>query len=344
MDKRRFIKRIINNGYYTREMITHDDGDYTENIGINGDVHFYRFRVSNQRNIQSFISNDLWSSLPNTFNDPYDGYLTFNIKKLIANKPNTDKILKDKSALYQINKFSTQITKRMCYIVSLSEQISNSTMWSHYADNAKGFAVEYCYQNLSEAIEIFINQEIEILIGSLGITDIEVSKETWDKFREFHKRILPINYSNKAFDYTEEMIKESERDELVNRDSIIKGINMYNDEAYYKKNRGVRDHLVVTKNPNWSYEKEWRVVVGNVIDGNDHVILASVPILGLYLGEYISDTDKYLLVTAAEKKNIPIYQMKTIFTKTTNKLRAKLLTKKEIMNIIDFQHFFEFKL
>lgn len=344
MDKRRFIKRNVKNGYYTREMITHGNGDYTENIEVTGDIHFFRYRGMNKRNIESFISNDFWASLPITFNDPYDGYLTFNIKKLIHNKPDSKALLKNNSALYEINKFSTQITKKMNYVVSLSENISNSTMWSHYADNAKGFAVEYCLQNLNEAMDIFVDQEIQILIDTLKISDSEISKQTWEKFKSFHKRILPINYTNKAFDYTDEIIKESEKNELIDRDSIIKGINLYNDEGFYSKNRGIRDHLVVTKNPSWSYEKEWRVVVGNIVDGNDHEVLASVPILGLYLGEYISNTDKFILVSAATEKQIPIYQMKTVFSKTTNKLRAKKLTQKEIKNIIEFNHFFDFKL
>jgi len=344
MDKRRFIKRIVKNGFYTREMIIHSDGDYTENIEINGDVHFYRYRVSNQRNIESFISNDFWASLPITFNDPYDGYLTFNIKKMVLHKKESENLIKDNSALYQINRFSTQITKRLNYVASLSEQVTNSTMWSHYADNAKGFAVEYCYQNLNEALDIFVDQEIKILIDTFNITDEEVSIETWNKFKEFHKRILPVNYNTKAFDYTDEMIKESEKDENINRESIINGLNMYNDEDFFYKNRGVRDHLAVNKNPNWSYEREWRVIVGNVINGYDHTVLASVPILGIYLGEFMSDTDIYLLVSAAEKKHIPIYQMRTVYSKTTNKLRTHKFSEKEIKKIIDMQHFFDFKI
>lgn len=344
MDKKKYIKRNLINGYYTREIIESNDGDIADNIFVSGDVHFFRFRNDNELNIKAFIKNEFWASLPSTFNDPYDGYLTFNIKKFIKETDRDSKSLKDKDALYEINKFSTYFTKKMSYIVSLSENIKNTTMWSHYANNAKGFAIEYSLNNLNEAMDIYIDEAIDILKNHFELTDNEVDEVTWEKFKNFHKRILPVRYSVKALDYTEEMIKEHYKESNIDRTQIIKNLNSYNDENFYSTNLGIKDFLAINKNSNWSYEKEWRLIVGNVIDGPDHIALAIVPPVAIYLGEFISDNNKYLLVSAAHQKDIPIYQMKTVYTKSTNKLRPVKLDKNEISNIIEFEHFFDFKL
>lgn len=344
MDKKKYIKRNLINGYYTREIIESKDGDIVDNIIVSGDVHFFRFRNDSELNIKAFIKNEFWASLPSTFNDPYDGYLTFNIKKFIKETDRDSTALKDNDALYEINRFSTYFTKKMSYVVSLSEKVKNTTMWSHYANNAKGFAIEYNLNNLTEAMDIYIDDAAELLKTHFGLTDDEVDKTTWEKFKKFHKRILPVRYNVKALDYTEEMIKEHQKEDNIDREQIIKNLNSFTDDEFYRNNLGIKDFLAINKNPNWSYEKEWRLIVGNVINGPDHIAIASVPPIAIYLGEFISDNSKYILVSAAHQKDIPIYQMKTFYTKTTNKLRPVKLSKKKINSILEFDHFFNFKL
>lgn len=164
-------------------------------------------------------------------------------------------------------------------LVCFSETYNNILMWSHYADNHKGFVVEYD----SDSLHTKCNQCAE----NKDYTTCPHWQATM---------LLPILYTNKRYDATNYIVDST----IINigQQKKIQGLWGFRDNfAQYKIN--------IHKHNCWNYEKEWRLQLYN-INGSKMIKVKPVAI---YLGCRIAKCYEDILVKYAKEQNIKIYKM-----------------------------------
>ncbi|MDE6242295.1 MAG: DUF2971 domain-containing protein [Anaeroplasmataceae bacterium] len=178
-------------------------------------------------------------------------------------------------------------------IVCLSEKYNNILMWSHYADNHKGFVIEYDTDSLqTKCIACPENKTLN-------------NCTNWKEVI-----LLPIVYTNKRFnatDYIYDNILKTAFQKLGNFNW-----DLSDKFAQYKVN--------IYKHKCWSYEKEWRLQLYRL--SNDNSI--TVKPKAIYLGCRISKCYEDILVKYAKEQNIDIYKM----AENPSKIKYSLTKKK----------------
>lgn len=159
-------------------------------------------------------------------------------------------------------------------------------MWAHYADNHKGFCVEYDMSKFKNELslsdstivsdkELFLNERLEFTLKS-GLFEVIYSSNR-----------VKIPYTK--LNYLEKLSK----DEIEN--------NNYFSNLLYK--------AYIHKSPVWSYEKEWRIILDeSVCDYFDKKIPFPYAKC-IYLGARIEKKKKDMLIRIAETLNIEIKEM-----------------------------------
>ena len=144
--------------------------------------------------------------------------------------------------------------------------LAATEMWGHYAQNHKGFCVEY---DLSGEIS---NREISSLIEGSLIKCTYVNKTVPLANSTFYKKA-----TNKPFTKWQ-------------RIQFQKSIYM----------------SALKKSSAWSYEKEWRLVLPQEFFAEENFLVDFYPIKVIYLGWKMSDDDKEYMYRLAQRKNIRI--------------------------------------
>lgn len=179
---------------------------------------------------------------------------------------------------------SLKSLKQSSLVACLSEDYSSILMWSHYADNHRGFALNYDF-----------NERFSIETEIAGIKATEFAD----------KKIFPVRYSNQRYDatyYVEFHFIENHFRQL--------GIDFkqpFFDKLFYYK-------ILMFKSLDWSYEKEWRIIKQtnlNYVDNKPNIeFIDNITPKEILLGTNVSEEYKKKLKNISKEKNIPIYQMK----------------------------------
>lgn len=283
----------------------------------------FRFRTINNYSLDALENDSVYMTRADLFNDPYDGFLSFDAVKMkcsIADNLSDEKmerVLSERNVQFPMGElFKTKdeylkdfrkkradflkecstilpnVTvelQRNTYVASLTENIASPVMWAHYAKNHSGFAIEYQFRE-----EMF----------SLQPMIVPNEDYNWYGWRS----ILPVFYSNTRADGTM----------LASWLSLCKWFNAYLgsehkefDMSQYLTDLLLKTKLCLQKSEEWSYEREWRLMIShnwpNYV-GNKACHLCYPP-SGIYLGDKISKWDKRLLFDIAKAKKIPVYQM-----------------------------------
>lgn len=118
-------------------------------------------------------------------------------------------------------------------------------MWSHYAENHKGFCIEYDLESLKKDIQF-------------SLEGIEFYRDKKNEYIEERNRaiikagLFPIEYTSNRINIPVTKLNQ------INIDSSGKiKYNSNIDELIYK--------TFIVKSANWSYEKEWRIIIDEQI-------------------------------------------------------------------------------
>lgn len=177
------------------------------------------YRDNNDLHLNNIKNNKMWYSSPCKFNDVFDCDIFFDKEKIFDNLWRL--ISAEKYVLYgspkerelraEINEIIESKVKELAVLkdrtgVSCFSELKDSLlMWAHYADNHRGFCVEYNLLNINK---------------KLMFTPV------------------PVIYTDEiaCFDFADF--------EILKKGGSIKLI----------------DKIVSFKSPEWSYEKEWRII------------------------------------------------------------------------------------
>lgn len=166
-------------------------------------------------------------------------------------------------------------------IACLSETNSSSLMWGHYANNHRGFCLEY---------------DISLVLEDChkNCTDIKYCAEFMMK-----PAIAPVVYNAERFDATSAFVSM-----IMN---YIKDICKIDSEYYYS-DLLLAVKVLLTKSKDWAYEKEWRIFNKEECSVQHNPLLNIRP-KAAYMGIRMSPEHKTAIKEICKDKGILCYQM-----------------------------------
>lgn len=303
---------------------TRNNKTFRYTVTINSDFSLFRYRNINDYTISAFKNDEIFGSGPSTFNDPYDSILSYNPSQLITYISN--KYISINFPIDQIKETAEKFVNGVCSnrsvqdvfaIVSLSVDINNETMWAHYASNAKGFALEYSYYELEATINTHNQTVRKMSKDFLQNVDINLNNFDDDKIEKSIAPIVYVDIKNDATKYMMEIIDytfETMKNDITIKEFLEKSQLATSNNSDYRKL--LSDSFFIKKKI-WQYEKEWRLTGYNhnflLCNQSKFVKFGNLIPKAIYLGEYINEYDEIALVVMAQKKQIPIYKMKSIY-------------------------------
>lgn len=256
----------------------------------------YKYRTNNKYALNILTKGELWFAEPNTFNDPFDCKMEYEInneRQLLEKicirygKPKLTSNLSDEK-LHEILLEAINNEKTPLRVLSLSEDELNILMWSHYANNHKGFCIGFMthkYENIN-CIKI---EEGQIRYKN----DVGNGKDLLP--------LIPVYYSDNM---------PKERDLTLSSDDL-KSI----------------ENFVTWKSSLWSYEKEQRILLWNdvLLKQNAPIKINKSEIVEIILGVRMPKILKDNIINIASKYEVKpkIYQCEYVKGKYA-------ITKKEI--------------
>jgi len=303
------------------------------------DEMYYRLRPINEHTLESFLFDIISATRQTNFNDPYDGYITFDvskIKKLIPLGLNSIELntnLNDAN----INKFIVDRIKSNFFVLSFTKKIDNQVMWAHYADNGKGFALGYSQSTIDDIktwVQFRSHGSALKLYDKNGNFDfIDDSIKWYSELAQFKE----VKYCEETINFTDLIEQNIEYfDEcIINGINLALEINEHREGSFYKT---LIQHGIFTKDKRWEYESEYRLFMRDYIkNGNSYLNLLVHKPDALFIGEFTPLVYKKILVKFANDKGLKIYTMITDTSLSINKLKPILMDQITIDKILDIK-------
>ena len=173
-----------------------------------------------------------------------------------------------------IFKNAESFTRQSSFIACFSETVKSITMWSHYANSHKGFALEYNLRNIQTKCD-------------------NCSNKYTCKDRIIHN-LYPIIYDNKRYDgtYLVEYFLSKHMGLLTKLEDVT-----------------FNTKVALYKSPQWSYEKEWRLFLNKQNSYGLPYLCTEIRPVAIYYGKDISAINKKILSNIAKEKGLKEYQM-----------------------------------
>lgn len=210
------------------------------------------------------------------FREKVDDYLRHQVDK------NNFKIEKLKNVNIRVSCFSQQ--------EKYEEFYNQILMWSHYANNHKGFCVEYDLEPLIRTTQFARNE-----------SDFYKDKEKYIEERTsaiVKAGLFPIEYSANRVNIPVSKLNKLELDE--------KGCLIYNckiEDLIYK--------TIIVKSTKWKYEKEWRLILDEKISNYFNNKIPFPYAKSIYLGCRASDDLINTMMKIGKRINAEVLLMKT---------------------------------
>jgi len=275
----------------------------------------FRYRSCNQNNLDALRKDRLYFSTPENFNDPYDNLMYINVPEL---KNHIDscldsymieslEILKERefekymfmNAMWNVSPKKRKEQKQ-AFLENVEKDIEeirdnilknykiicfcknhlSMLMWSHYADNHKGFMLAYDEDKIKQAS--CFNSNDEVLSNKLCLKDVA--------------------YSNERVDMTQYV-----NDYLLRYGLKQNGIEQPNLPEPSKR---LLQEFINTKSLEWKYEEEIRLVPhGLDIRKCNDIAYINIQPKAIFAGAKISEENFNELLSIAKSKRIPLYQV-----------------------------------
>ena len=294
----------------------------------------FRFRTVTDYSIEELMNDELVGITNDLLNDPYDCRFYYNSESIQRFfDENEEKynsffqnfgspiIFKDGKNLLLLENDLERLISKSFYTISFSESFNQEIMWSHYADEGRGFVIEYDSYNIDCGLRFKVNQMEKYIKDSTGIFKVKYHRKRID-MSEFIKKIIVIGSSSK------------------------KGKFDLKDLTSHKTVLGMTKRIITAKNIDWRYEKEHRLIwpndkrddKGKLISGHE-CILTGIKPQAIYVGANCSKKDKLLLYSIAKAKNLELFKMSVTYTACDYLLKHDKVSDTERDDVIDRHQF-----
>lgn len=213
-------------------------------------IKLYRYSPADYYNIRNFETGKLRLTNNGVLNDIYEGIPTDDV---------------------EITPIMVNSLSDLAHLKCFSEEHDNTLMWSHYADEHRGFCVEY---------------DLSLLDHNNPILD----------------HIFPVVYSSKRRIKTNISAIAKELHQLK---QDIEENNIHDDDGYLSNTTP----LFLSKGTAWAYEKEWRIVYtkAQIYEINEkelyHSIISFDCASRIYLGYRLNSVVKENLLEIVDRIN-----------------------------------------
>lgn len=179
----------------------------------------------------------------------------------------------------RIDKITEEVVKtvkQLTFIACFGEDIHSVTMWSHYADSHRGFALEYAPKSL------------------------QLNCQLCNQMKQCNKaavcNLYPVIYQQRRCDAT---------DFLGLNIGQCMGLPIKNPDTF------ATTKFLLFKSVQWNYEKEWRLIISKFNEPQNKApfCLDNIRPAAIYYGSRISPINKKMLHLIAQEKGIKEYQM-----------------------------------
>lgn len=286
----------------------------------------YRYRKVTEHSVDELINDELVISSLDTFNDPFDTTISHHsidcqkeliglklidegFKKQYGTEYFSSKEYKDALNFIYEDKFSIFVENfKKCILVGCFSIIpDNPVMWAHYSNQRKGFVIGYYADSINKLIKS-------------------------DKAKE-QSVLMPVSYDGKMYDVTDMIIAS-----INQNTNIIDGQISIDEKAAQSSFNSLmlscKDETInafLTKTKEWKYEEEVRIIkVDLQSKGNMHKSVGKCIPSCIILGDKMQLKDRYLLLSIAYNKGIPVYEMRTSFVKNAFGFRINQISKSSI--------------
>lgn len=290
---------------------------------FNEDIRLFRYRPINEYTINALLYDDFYASQPSTFNDPYDTSIYYDQNVLMKELEKIYTDIDEKTIYENYEQILNLINKNTSYIASLSTNKDSPVMWAHYADLGKGFLLEYSYKDLRE---LALNYTKDVTEQAYNLLGSEINDKD---IKELHNRpvFFPVDYSKTGVNITEYLIDTIKKYNVITMDNP-ENVNEVILKEFSTKEEQIKlnNFLYGTnsiKDISWKYENEWRILVPSHPFETQHKSIGKLVPKSIYMGEFISDGNKFLISEIAKKKNIDLFQMYTKHINKSNRLFFK---------------------
>ena len=237
-------------------------------------------------------------------------------------------------------------------------------MWAHYADEGKGFMMEYRYKDLIEMRNKNLDFHRESLLDFYKDNPNFFENGTVDQFEKdldgntSYYNIVPIIYKNGKFNasyilnsyiilYLNILNKIDFQDiqrntGIVFNDYVKEQLAHYYSRELSERSLAFNSTCLYMKNADWKYEKEWRFALPNFTTNlfeqnrSQYAFIQNIKPKAIILGEFISEDNEKLLVKIASEKQIRIHKMYTIYSSNGPRLKkGKPYNQKQIETVLD---------
>ena len=283
----------------------------------------FRMRSINDNTLKAFFNDEVYASSPLKFNDPYDVLACYDKDKLYEYF-DSDKIAnewcKAKEKIYPlINGIALntmhQLREQLA-IACFCNDVKKEIMWSHYAGNGTGFALEYDFDEVNAAISSYVRKNFE-------------SYKENNIFKNCSFKLEDVKYTNKKANITNIIFK-------INKTCFSKGYKLFLTQKEFER-------IVFRKRKEWQYESEVRLALPTKKTPFEK--LEGIKPKAIYLGEFISKEYQYILCNAAKEKKIMVFQMYSKLEDRNFGLHCKFVSTNEIDDLIkkykDIEHYSE---
>lgn len=270
-----------------------------------------------QRRLANTIQQKLWLSPPSSLNDPFErNFKLFSDPKMILGDKellqfHLDFIKKENIGISpeqfcdtlkspdfrkQLNPTTRAWTDSLFSghgVACFTSDPSNIPMWAHYANNHRGYCVEY-----------------ELDISAIGKIMKLSTRQEDDYLQAVHSgnEIITCHYDNRDLIFVFTKVRYSATPPI-----------MYLNELYpmrenpYRSTQYLVHNGIGVKYQQWEYENEYRLIVNTNSIDDDLLDLNLIPFLrvtGIIMGSQITEHEKSIFHTLCEQYNSPLHQAK----------------------------------
>ena len=276
----------------------------------------YRFRSVSSNSLDGLRSNRLYFSTADRYDDPFDSYLYINWDKVEENiqqsfqsqeerqkifatihKLTGDSIEKlsqrlDSHTLNEWTQFGEKVMKQVRqdiqknqYSICFTEEELNEVLWLKYADNHRGFVMEY---DISDVSSFLLISEIE--------------DDNLCQMLNMHYPLHPIFYSDVRYDATD-YAKAIVADKIISNFPVsVRSLLA----SYFKNMYWQTERISLIKRECHMYDKEWRLLYPKTTQIRPSIIRTPNSVT---IGLKTKPSDRNLIIALAKEAGIPeIYE------------------------------------
>ena len=266
----------------------------------------YKYQKIDEYSLANLENNTAWFSNASKFNDPYDSALTIKNVETYLNGIDEDFINK-LSKIFNVHVIEIETLLETNGIKKTYEYL----LRNHPIHNKEPEAIQKIIDNLSERIDVenekYVSQISNFYQNHIYATcfsEDPTSMLMWSHYGANHEGMV-LEYNFNQLDL------KVHGDILSHLHPIIYTDELLNIDDY----KSVRELIpvfslaAINKSNEWSYEKEWRVLLYDSLEKKGQVSRLIKP-SSIILGARVSKVHKIMLAIEGKKRGIPVKQIK----------------------------------